>query len=109
MLGGVGRFVLAAGLFIATTVITAAAETTTQPLSSRATSITAANGYTCAVTGAGAAKCWGRNEIGELGNGTKKGTSVPAAVSGLSRGVVALSAGEFHTCALTRAGAVKCW
>jgi len=109
MLGGVGRFVLAAGLFIATTVITAAAETTTQPLSSRATSITAANGYTCAVTGAGAAKCWGRNDLGQLGNGTRRSRSIPAAVHQLARGVVALSAGGHHACALTRAGAVKCW
>ena len=47
--------------------------------------------------------CWGDNSSGQLGNGTRTGTSVPVAIpdARLWRG---LSAGDNHTCALWAAG-----
>jgi hypothetical protein len=57
----------------------------------------------------GAAKCWGQGTLGRLGNGASTLSLVPVDVTGLSSGVVALSAGTAHTCALTAAGGVKCW
>lgn len=73
------------------------------------TAVAAGGRHTCAVA-SGVVACWGANDLGQLGRGTTgAATATPAAVSGALTGVSQLAAGADHTCALTSAGAVRCW
>jgi alpha-tubulin suppressor-like RCC1 family protein len=72
-------------------------------------SLTAGDAYTCALTAAGGAKCWGNNADGQLGDGSIDHRLTPVEVSGLVSGVSAISADNFHTCAVTASGGAKCW
>ena len=76
----------------------------------KVTQIAAGAFHTCAVTTAGAVKCWGRDNNGQLGNDPSlTDQSTPVDVAGLTSGVASVSGGYDHTCAVTNAGALKCW
>lgn len=78
-------------------------------LSSDVTAMSAGDGHICALTSNGGTLCWGENANGELGNGSTSSSSTPVLVSGLLSDVTAISAGGFHTCALTSSVGVLCW
>lgn len=68
--------------------------------------ISAGQNHTCAVLNNGAVKCWGWNTSGQLGDGSTTTRTSPVNVS--ITDVSSISAGDYHTCALTVTGA-KCW
>ena len=76
-------------------------------------SISAGFNHTCAVTTAGAAKCWGANESGELGDGTTHNRTKPVTVYHAGAGVAQISAGGYKkkgmTCLVTTGGSVQCF
>jgi alpha-tubulin suppressor-like RCC1 family protein len=59
-------------------------------------SVTAGTSFTCALTTAGAAQCWGFNGNGELGFGFISSRPYPDNVAGLSSGVAEVAAGRHH-------------
>jgi hypothetical protein len=65
-------------------------------------------GFTCAVTTAGKAFCWGLNVAGELGLGDTQPRLRATEVPGVDR-LVQIAAGDAHVCALRSDGAVFCW
>ncbi len=71
--------------------------------------IAAGANHTCALTPEGGVKCWGANDHGQLGDGTRRNRSVPVDVAGLAIGIASIAAGTDHTCAAANTGAVKCW
>jgi alpha-tubulin suppressor-like RCC1 family protein len=73
------------------------------------TAVAAGGSHTCAVTFDGAAKCWGANDHGQLGDNSTQDRAQPVDVVGLSSGAIAISAGSLHTCALLVTGELKCW
>ncbi|HZT30283.1 MAG TPA: trypsin-like peptidase domain-containing protein [Bryobacteraceae bacterium] len=71
-------------------------------------SITAGTYHTCAVTAGGAGYCWGSNEYGQLGNGSKDDSIVPVPVSG---GLTFRSLGvsKAFTCGMAANEGAYCW
>jgi len=75
--------------------------------------ISAGHEHTLALTSEGRVYAWGRNDFGRLGDGTTTRRTSPVEVdmSGALAGksVVAVSAGTFHSTALTSDGKVYAW
>ena len=64
----------------------------------------------CAMLQNGSVYCWGQNDHGEVGIGTTGSQPSPAFVDlGLYAPVVALDAGDEHTCALHADATLTCW
>lgn len=70
-------------------------------------------GVTCAATTSGTGYCWGRNDTGQLGNGTTGGTDAPTtpvtAPAGTGWASFTMGGVGTHTCGLTTTGVAYCW
>lgn len=70
--------------------------------------LAAGDDHTCALLKNGTVTCWGKNDAGQLGDGTTNDALVPTPVPELS-GAVQVAAGRRHTCVLLANGTVACW
>ena len=81
--------------------------TVTLPGGASVLSIAAGGKHTCAATTSGVL-CWGNNLQGQVGVGQTSATEkTPVSVPSIAAKAVAL--GDFHSCAVTPAGAAECW
>ncbi|MCX6027074.1 MAG: hypothetical protein NTY23_12605, partial [Chloroflexi bacterium] len=75
--------------------------------------IAAGGAHSCALVGDGAVMCWGKNNWGQLGDGstTDRATPVPLNSGLIQPGLrfVEITAGAEHTCGLTGDGRAWCW
>ncbi|MGB7537269.1 MAG: hypothetical protein WBM17_01905 [Anaerolineales bacterium] len=65
-------------------------------------------GHSCAILKSGAVACWGNNEKGQLGDSSRKESTRPVPVEGISDAAV-VALGYYHTCILKRDGQGWCW
>ena len=77
-------------------------------------SINAGVDETCAVLFNTTARCWGYNNFGQVGDGTKINRSDPVVVlnapgTGPLQTVVQITVGDAHVCALMKDGSARCW
>lgn len=73
-----------------------------------ALTVSAGGNHSCAVLDNGTVQCWGRNNHGQLGNGTIDDSLAPVTVTGINTAVT-VSAALNHSCALLSNGTVQCW
>lgn len=71
-------------------------------------SISSGSEYTCGLTSAGAAYCWGTNWAGQLGDSANTNRNVPAPVAG-GLTFTKLEAGSRHACGIAASGIGYCW
>jgi alpha-tubulin suppressor-like RCC1 family protein len=66
-------------------------------------------GYHACAAVNGSAKCWGRNNVGQIGDATTTSPrNTGTQVTGLTTGVTAVASGLNHSCAIQN-GSVQCW
>jgi alpha-tubulin suppressor-like RCC1 family protein len=108
--GGYGaRMALGASEFLGDEPGEMGANLPTLDLGEPASAIATGSGHGCVLLASGSVRCWGYNRFGQAGLGISTewvGLSSPV---DLGEPAVAISAKEYHTCALLAYGAVKCW
>ncbi|WP_272946193.1 chitobiase/beta-hexosaminidase C-terminal domain-containing protein [Geobacter sp. OR-1] len=70
--------------------------------------ITAGDSHTVALKTDGTVWAWGKNNSGQLGNGSNANSSMPVQVTGINN-VIAITAGYAHTVAIKSDGTVWAW
>jgi serine/threonine protein kinase/alpha-tubulin suppressor-like RCC1 family protein len=72
--------------------------------------LAAGSRHTCAIDPAAGLRCWGASDRGQSGDARDARAAAGAGIAGLApSGVVQVTSGSVHSCALTRGGEAYCW
>lgn len=71
--------------------------------------VSAGGSHNCAIKKDGRLFCWGRGDLGQLGDGTDSDSLVPVQESTAATDWTQVSAGHLHTCAMKSDGGLFCW
>ena len=72
--------------------------------------IIAGNTHSCAILDDGSVRCWGANNYGQLGDGTRIDRATPTVANiPLGRSAVSISTGAGHTCVIFDDSSLRCW
>jgi alpha-tubulin suppressor-like RCC1 family protein len=80
--------------------------------------ITAGSAYSCFMLDNGSVKCWGENNLGQLGlgdtinrrdNSSYMGDNLTIVDLGSGRTATAIATGDSHTCVILDNASIKCW
>ena len=81
-----------------------------------AVAVSAGAAFSCAILDTGSVRCWGDGNQGQLGYGNTEDigdNETPGSVGpvdlGPGRTAVAITTGQYHTCAILDDGQVRCW
>jgi alpha-tubulin suppressor-like RCC1 family protein len=66
-------------------------------------------GFSCARRVDHTAWCWGRNTLGQLGDGTTVSRVTPVRVSIVGPDIAEITAGDLHACVRKEDGTIMCW
>jgi len=69
--------------------------------------VSAGSMHTCGISSDDKLYCWGKNNYGQLGNGTIEPQNYPGELMGY--GWADVSAGDGFTCAVKKSGSLHCW
>jgi alpha-tubulin suppressor-like RCC1 family protein len=78
-------------------------------LSGPVAEVTAGYGFTCARLRDGGIRCWGKNDSGQLGDGTKASSVSPVSTRALDGQASSVSAGWYHAAAALSDGSIVEW
>lgn len=70
--------------------------------------VAAGDHFSCALVAGGDVYCWGRNDKGQLGDGSTKDRSSPVKIA-LNAPARLITLGARHGCAVLEAGGLQCW
>ena len=103
----IGFFLLFASLFVGMSSSVSMALEADEPF--KLSSISSGKHHSCGVATDGTVWCWGLGTSGQMGDLSYTDNTTPNKVSGIVSGVVAVTAGGAHSCAVGTTGLVGCW